>query len=64
LDLHDILVHDYQSSKAISLHIEVEDSLSAKEAHRIALEVQDRLKKKLKEANISVHIDPRGERED
>ncbi|MBC7319249.1 cation transporter [bacterium] len=64
LDLHDILVHDYQSSKAISLHIEIEDTLSAKEAHRIALEVQDRLKKKLKESNISVHIDPKGERED
>ncbi|MCX7795213.1 MAG: cation diffusion facilitator family transporter [bacterium] len=64
LDLHDILVHDYQSSKVVSLHIEVEDNLSAKDAHRIALEVQDRLKKKLKEANISVHIDPRGERED
>lgn len=64
LDLHDILVHDYQSSKVISLHIEVEDSLSAKDAHRIALEVQDRLKKKLKESNISVHIDPKGERED
>lgn len=64
LDLHDILVHDYQSSKAISLHIEVEDTLSAKEAHRIALEVQDRLKKRLKESNISVHIDPKGERED
>ncbi|MBC7320817.1 cation transporter, partial [bacterium] len=45
-------------------HIEIEDTLSAKEAHRIALEVQDRLKKKLKESNISVHIDPKGERED
>lgn len=64
LDLHDILVHDYQSIKAISLHIEVEDNLSAKDAHRIALEVQDRLKRKLKESNISVHIDPKGERED
>ncbi|MGC8971964.1 MAG: cation diffusion facilitator family transporter [bacterium] len=64
LDLHDILVHDYQSSKVISLHIEVEDSLSAKEAHRIALEVQDRIKRKLKGADISVHIDPKGERED
>ncbi len=64
LDLHDILVHDYQSNKAISLHIEVEDDLSAKDAHRIALEVQDRLKKRLKESNISVHIDPKGDRED
>lgn len=64
LDLHDILVHDYQSNKVISLHIEVEDNLSAKDAHRIALEVQDRLKKRLRESNISVHIDPKGERED
>lgn len=64
LNLHDVLVHDYQSDKFVTLHIEVEDYLSAKEAHRIALEVQDRLRKKLKSSNISVHIDPKGERED
>lgn len=64
LNLHDILVHDYQSDKIISLHIEVEDYLTAREAHSIALEVQDLLKKKLNTSNISVHIDPKGERED
>lgn len=64
LSLHDILVHDYQSEKIISLHIEVEDYLSAREAHRIALEVQDRLRKSLDCSDVSVHIDPKGERED
>jgi divalent metal cation (Fe/Co/Zn/Cd) transporter len=42
----------------------VKENLTAKEAHRIALEVQDRLKGKLERSEISVHIDPRGERED
>jgi cation diffusion facilitator family transporter len=64
LGFHDILVHDYQSSKVVSLHIVVKENLTAKEAHRIALEVQDRLKGKLERSEISVHIDPRGERED
>ncbi|MGC9064482.1 MAG: cation diffusion facilitator family transporter, partial [bacterium] len=64
LSFHDILVHDYQSNKVVSLHIVVRENLSAKEAHRIALEVQDRLKSKLESSEISVHIDPRGERED
>lgn len=64
LNLHDIIIHDYHNDKFISLHIEVEDDLTAKKAHSIALEVQDLLKEQLKTANISVHIDPKGERED
>jgi cation diffusion facilitator family transporter len=64
LSFHDILVHDYQNNKIISLHIEVKENLTAKEAHRIALEVQDRLKKSIEGSEISVHVDPRGERED
>jgi len=64
LSFHDILVHDYQNNKIISLHIEVKENLTAKEAHKIALEVQDRLKERLESSEISVHVDPRGERED
>lgn len=64
LSFHDVLVHDYQHQKVISLHIEVQENLTAREAHQIALEVQDRVKEKLGNSKISVHIDPRGERED
>jgi cation diffusion facilitator family transporter len=64
LDFHDTLVHDYQNQKVISLHIEVKEDLSVREAHQIALLVQDRLKEKLGDSKVSVHVDPRGERED
>ncbi|MGQ9473588.1 MAG: cation diffusion facilitator family transporter [Candidatus Caldatribacteriaceae bacterium] len=64
LSFHDVLVHDYQSQKVISLHIKVQEDLTAREAHQIALEVQDRVREKLGNSKISVHIDPRGERED
>ncbi len=64
LNLHDTLVHDYQNQKVISLHIEVKGDLSAREAHQIALEVQDKLKARLGDSHIAVHVDPRGERED
>ncbi|MGB9857810.1 MAG: cation diffusion facilitator family transporter [Dictyoglomaceae bacterium] len=64
LNIHDVMVHDYHNNKVISLHVEIDENLSAKEAHKIALEVQDRLKKNIENSNVSVHIDPRGERED
>lgn len=64
LDFHDTLVHDYQNHTVISLHIEVQENLTAREAHDIALKVQDRLKEELGNSQISVHVDPRGERED
>lgn len=64
LNFHDTLVHDYQNQKVISLHIEVNEDLTAREAHEIALRVQDQLKAKLGDSQVSVHVDPRGERED
>ncbi|NSW77106.1 MAG: cation transporter, partial [Candidatus Atribacteria bacterium] len=64
LNFHDTLVHDYQNRKVISLHIEVKEDLTAREAHEIAPRVQDRLKAKLGDSQVSVHVDPRGERED
>jgi len=65
LNYHDIRFHDYQNHKVLSLHVEVQHNLTAKEAHRIALEVQDKLKKNIGESvDVTVHIDPYGERED
>ncbi|PMQ00780.1 MAG: cobalt transporter [Dictyoglomus sp. NZ13-RE01] len=64
LNFHDISVHDYQSNKVITLHIEVDNKLSAKEAHDIALKVQDSLKNLSDFSQVVVHIDPIGERED
>lgn len=64
LNLHDITVHNYQSNIVITLHIEVEDNISAKEAHEIALKVQDSIKQNIEDSQVIVHIDPKGERED
>lgn len=64
LSYHDLSVHDYQNQKYITLHIEVETNLSAKEAHNLALKVQDHIKDTIENSQVIVHIDPRGERED
>lgn len=64
LNSHDIRVHDYGNKKIISLHIEVKKNLSLKQAHDIALKIQDKLKEEIKNSEVSVHIDPKGERED
>jgi len=64
LSYHDISVHDYKNQKVITIHIEVENNLTAKEAHEIALGVQDSIKKNIENSDVVVHIDPKGERED
>lgn len=64
LNSHDIRVHDYGNKKVISLHIEVKKNLTLKQAHDIALKIQDRIKEKIENSDVSVHIDPIGERED
>lgn len=58
LSCHEIFVHDYQNKKVITLHIEVEEDLSAKEAHEIASKVQSSLKREIENALVIVHIDP------
>lgn len=64
LSYHDLSVHDYQNQKYITLHIEVETNLSAKEAHNLALKVQDHIKDTVENSQVIVHVDPKGERED
>ena len=64
LNYHDLSVHDYQNEKYITLHIEVDNNLTVKEAHDLALKVQDEIKSKIENSQVTVHIDPKGERED
>jgi len=42
-DVHDIIVHDYATRKVVSLHVVVDESITAQEAHRIATEVEDNI---------------------
>ena len=64
INFHDLMVHDYGNKKIISLHIEVEKNLSLKQAHDIAIFLQNKLKEKIDNSEIIVHVDPSGEKED
>jgi cation diffusion facilitator family transporter len=55
--VHKITVHDYGSTKVVSLHVEVECDISAEKAHDIAQAVEDRVTDITNSATI-VHIDP------
>ncbi len=56
-DIHDVQVHDYGYHREISLHVEVDQSLSLVNAHEVA----DRVEKELGgllQAEVVVHVDP------
>lgn len=56
-DAHDILVHDYGTYKSVCLHVTVDESMTAGEAHKIAESVENLMREKL-DAQPIVHIDP------
>lgn len=56
LATHDISVHDYGASKVITVHIEVDQSLSRERAHEVAHKVEDIINDKLY-AVTTVHVD-------
>ena len=59
LNIHDIYVHDYNTNKVISLHVEVNDNLLADAAHEIATTVEEKIKEKTHAYNVTAHIDPK-----
>jgi cation diffusion facilitator family transporter len=60
-DAHDVLVHDYGSYKAVSLHVTVDESLSAGEAHEIATNLEMMIRDRI-DAEPTVHIESREDR--
>jgi len=54
--VHDILVHDYGTVKAISLHVEVDKTLDSVRAHQIATTVETKIAKNINSSPIA-HID-------
>ncbi|MBO8158412.1 cation diffusion facilitator family transporter [Thermosyntropha sp.] len=60
---HDIDVHNYGATKAISLHIEVENNLSMEMAHDVAHKVEDLINKNMY-AKTTVHVDKFSENRD
>ncbi len=59
INIHDIYVHDYNTNKVISLHVEVNDNLLAAAAHEIATTVEEKIKEKTHAYNVTAHIDPK-----
>lgn len=58
LGCHDILIHSYgPTKKFISFHIEVPETLSLKEAHAIADELETTVAN-LQKADVTIHVDP------
>ena len=55
--VHDITVHSYGKDKFVSIHIEIDDTVSSADAHDIAEDVEYALYKKL-EIEPTVHVDP------
>jgi len=59
INIHDIYVHDYNTNKVISLHVEINDNLLADVAHEIATTVEEKIKEKTHAYNVTAHIDPK-----
>jgi len=57
VDAHDIVVHDYGSRKAVTMHVTVISTLTLEKAHIIAHKVEEHVTKKYY-CHTLVHLDP------
>ncbi|UCD13838.1 MAG: cation diffusion facilitator family transporter [Thermoplasmatales archaeon] len=55
--IHDISLHDYGTTKIVTLHAEVDDNLSLEKAHKTADELEKNIQDKTKYSTV-IHIDP------
>ena len=55
--IHDISLHDYGTTKILTLHVEVNSKLQLDEAHRIADDLEKKIKNQTKYSSI-IHLDP------
>ena len=56
-NLHDIIVHRYGIHNFISLHVEVDEKVTAEKLHAVADQVEKKIAHKL-EAKVVTHVDP------
>lgn len=64
LGVHDLLIHEYGASHDyIAAHIEVDETLSLLEAHKIADQAEDVIKEKFSRP-IIIHVDPKSMNQD
>jgi cation diffusion facilitator family transporter len=57
-DVHDVYIHDYGTSKIVSLHVNVESKLSIEDAHGIADKIEEMIMEKLNYSTI-IHLEPK-----
>jgi cation diffusion facilitator family transporter len=55
--IHDISIHDYGTNKILTIHVEVDSKLQLDEAHNIADNLEENIKKQIKYSTI-IHLDP------
>ena len=55
---HKVSVHDYGGQKAVSIHVQVEKSLSVDRAHEIAASVKYKISQEIEDVSAEVHIEP------
>jgi len=56
--IHDISLHDYGTTKVITLHAEVNNDLTIEEAHNIADDLENKINDITKDSTI-IHIEPK-----
>ncbi|MBN2414888.1 cation transporter [bacterium] len=57
MDVHDLIIHQYGSSKVISMHISVPDTLSLKAGHAVSEAAADMVNERFC-THTTVHLDP------
>ena len=55
--IHDISLHDYGTTKILTIHVEVASNLQLDEAHKIADNLEENIKNQTKYSSI-IHLDP------
>jgi len=58
LGIHDISIHDYGTTKILTIHAEVDSNLPLNEAHKIADNLELRIRTKTNYSTI-IHLDPK-----
>jgi len=57
LDIHDLIIHQYGQQMVLSFHIQISETLSLKEAHRISEKVEKIVLERFS-AYATIHLDP------
>ncbi|GIU71646.1 MAG: cation efflux system protein [Candidatus Nitrosocaldaceae archaeon] len=57
-DVHNIIISQTQEGKVISMHLQVDRGLSLVKAHEISDKVEEAIKNSIKNANVTIHIEP------